>query len=138
MSVSLPAPRVSTASTSIDYSGSTVCARTKLRAKKASADRGKRRKTTVSRCQGCGVRLARDVTVCPRDGAAVAPAPPAPPGEGEPVQISIPGYTLGPCLGTGGFGSVFDGVRLSDRLAVAIKVAHRVPSDAGLRLEREG
>ena len=92
----------------------------------------------MSRCQGCGVRLARDVTVCPRDGAAVAPAPPAPPGEGEPVQISIPGYTLGPCLGTGGFGSVFEGVRLSDRLAVAIKVAHRVPSDAGLRLEREG
>jgi tetratricopeptide (TPR) repeat protein len=49
----------------------------------------------------------------------------------------IPGYTLGRLLGQGGFGAVFKGERLSDRLPVALKIARPDNASAGESLLRE-
>ncbi len=56
------------------------------------------------------------------------PAPPPPP---------IEGYQLENSLGTGGFASVYRGVRESDGRVVAVKVSHRNTPDVQTRFTRE-
>jgi tRNA A-37 threonylcarbamoyl transferase component Bud32/tetratricopeptide (TPR) repeat protein len=44
--------------------------------------------------------------------------------EGGPVSLDVPGYVLGECLGTGGFGEVFRATHAVIGREVAIKVLH--------------
>ncbi|XP_059534936.1 serine/threonine-protein kinase pim-2 [Myotis daubentonii] len=61
----------------------------------------------------------------PLQGLAVAPVTPTPPPGGKDREAFEAEYRLGPLLGKGGFGTVFAGHRITDRLQVAIKVIPR-------------
>nr|KAF6492771.1 Pim-2 proto-oncogene, serine/threonine kinase [Molossus molossus] len=61
----------------------------------------------------------------PLQGLAVDPVTPTPPPGGKDREAFEAEYRLGPLLGKGGFGTVFAGHRITDRLQVAIKVIPR-------------
>ncbi|XP_045660886.1 serine/threonine-protein kinase pim-2 [Ursus americanus] len=61
----------------------------------------------------------------PLQGLPVAPVTPTSPPGGKDREAFEAEYRLGPLLGKGGFGTVFAGHRVTDRLQVAIKVIPR-------------
>ncbi|XP_047297748.1 serine/threonine-protein kinase pim-2 isoform X1 [Homo sapiens] len=61
----------------------------------------------------------------PLQGPPAPPGTPTPPPGGKDREAFEAEYRLGPLLGKGGFGTVFAGHRLTDRLQVAIKVIPR-------------
>ncbi|XP_062939948.1 serine/threonine-protein kinase pim-2 isoform X2 [Cynocephalus volans] len=61
----------------------------------------------------------------PLQGLPAPPVTPTPPPGGKDREAFEAEYQLGPLLGKGGFGTVFAGHRVTDRLQVAIKVVPR-------------
>ncbi|XP_007956752.1 serine/threonine-protein kinase pim-2 [Orycteropus afer afer] len=61
----------------------------------------------------------------PLQGLPASPMTPTPPPGGKNREAFEAEYRLGPLLGKGGFGTVFAGHRVADRLQVAIKVIPR-------------
>ena len=84
----------------------------------------------------CRRRLA-PASRCPADGAAADPVgnergPPA----GPPAAPQLPGWKVRALLGTGGFGSVWEAIDLTEQV-VAIKVSHSADEGTRQRLDRE-
>lgn len=82
------------------------------------------RASTPCGLSGLNLRSASSMLTKPLQGLSV-PVPPVtptlPPG-GKDREAFEAEYRLGPLLGKGGFGTVFAGHRVTDRLQVAIKV----------------
>ena len=91
----------------------------------------------MNRCAQCGLRLAKEHSVCPRDGAPVQRVAEASGAAAPGPPFALDGFRIQRCLGLGGFGEVFLAERLADRAQVAIKVAHREPREAAVRLQEE-
>uniref|UniRef100_G1PD38 Serine/threonine-protein kinase pim-2 n=3 Tax=Myotis TaxID=9434 RepID=G1PD38_MYOLU len=83
------------------------------------------RASTPCGLSGLNLRSASSMLSKPLQGLAVAPVTPTPPPGGKDREAFEAEYRLGPLLGKGGFGTVFAGHRITDRLQVAIKVIPR-------------
>ncbi len=99
------------------------------------------------RCPRCGLRLRDAEPICAAHGAApaqtvaVGAEQELAPSTGSPSRLGrgfgVPGYLVGREIGRGGFGVVYEAVRESDGLPVALKVALPGQLDAQGRLDRE-
>ncbi|XDA90394.1 hypothetical protein R6Z07F_019989 [Ovis aries] len=83
------------------------------------------RASTPCGLSGLNLRSSSSMLTKPLQGLPVAPMTPTPLPGGKDREAFEAEYQLGPLLGKGGFGTVFAGHRVTDRLQVAIKVIPR-------------
>src|SRR4051794_36634492 len=78
---------------------------------------------TANRCPVCGVEAAPDVPVCPRDGAAMPMPSLEPTVQRDPLlNTQLGEYLLVRRIGSGGMGTVYEGLQELIGRRVAIKV----------------